>query len=262
MLRMGKDGKPEGQSLVLELKDQPEFLKQIKAARKFLAGLESMGLRLCVAEGKAVLSSRAFPAMLPALSVLAGACARRTDERLGMFLFARCDFKALDPHYTPDAMDLYRVFDPAERVHLYALHEFFTRRNYKPIYQIHGIFAWVVQYQGKRQIKATPLYQVQYEERFRNPLLMMIKCASAVRLVPVIGQQSAALQEDFFRRANTCQEDKCRWCDTRPHLGPSELEYKGEKKTICWYVNSEVRGLNEQTVDLIQQYAQMHESLN
>jgi hypothetical protein len=40
------------------------------------------------------------------------------------------------------------------------------------------------------------------------------------------------------------------------------VEYKGERRTICWYINPDVRELNDSQVDLIQQYALMHETLN
>jgi hypothetical protein len=244
----------------LKPNDPAAFLKQLKAAKKLLAGLETLGVRISAAEGKAMLSSRQYPDMLSALSILSAACAHSSDSKLGKFHFARCDFRALNPRYIPEALDLFRVFDAPDQPYVARLHEFFTSKHYKPIYKIYGIFGWEVQYQGKRQIKSTPLFQVQYDERFRNELRMQVKCASARRLLPVIGEQSAALQEDFFHRAYPCHD--CNWCDTRPHLGPSELEYKGEKKIICWYVNPDVRGLNEKTVDLIQQYAQMHEALN
>ena len=118
-----------------------------------------------------------------------------------------------------------------------------------------------VKYQGRRQVKSSPLYQVEYSERFLNPLRVFIKCASNNRIAALIPHQSKALEDDFFQRAYPCQGTKCDWCKNKKNMGPSQYEYEGEVKTICWYSNPDIPELNAEAVDLIQQYALMHEEL-
>ncbi len=223
--------------------------------------MKSAGLLISETDGKATLSSARFPAMLPALKTLAARCAQNPDPKLGKFNFARCDFKALAADYSPQVMDLYRVFSASDYAILSRLHAFFTEMGYQPLVRIYGIFSWEVKYQGKRQIKATPLFQVEYSERYKNPFRLHVKCASTNRIAALIPRQPRSLQEDFFKRANRCNGDKCGWCKNRPNLGPTVLEHDGSPVTLCWYTNPDVRVIDEDTVDLMKQYAWMHEEL-
>ena len=141
------------------------------------------------------------------------------------------------------------------------LHEFFLGLGYKPEFKIYGIFGWEVQYQGKRQIKASPLLRIEYSERYQNPLQLGIKCVSSNRLTPFIPQASELLQQDFARRVYRCNGDKCGWCKNRKGMGPSDFEFGGEKRTICWYVPSDFEEINDDTPRLIQEYALLHEKL-
>jgi hypothetical protein len=118
-----------------------------------------------------------------------------------------------------------------------------------------------VKYQGDRKIKATPLYPVDYDDRYLRPLRMQIKCVSSARLVDLMPSQSQLLQDDFSRRVNVCRADECNWCQNQKALGPSELVYNGESRTVCWYTNPDVREFDENTVELIQQYEQLHAGL-
>ena len=90
---------------------------------------------------------------------------------------------------------------------------------------------------------------------------MHVKCAGTNRLVPFLAQQSDALQADFFHHTHNCGGATCGWCKTRKALGPSKIEYGGETKTICWYMRRRFTELDSETVDLIEQYAQLHEAL-
>jgi hypothetical protein len=261
-LRMaGQEGVLDGQNLVLEPDPYHAWLKKAKTVRKFLNGLEESGLAVQDTGDQIIISSAIYPAMMPALKTLAQSCAEAVYGSLGLFHFGRCDFNAIRPGYIPDALDLYRVFDASDYERVARLHDFFTGLNFKLVYQIQDVSQWVVKYQGNRKVKASPLYQVGYDERQKLPMQVQIKCASANRIVPLMARQSDELQADFFQRAYPCRGADCGWCRNQKKLGPSVLEYHGTKKVVCWYSNSDVRKLDEESERLIRQYALMHEEL-
>jgi hypothetical protein len=237
------------------------LLKETKVGKPFLKALGEVGL-VIAPEGETVrITSARFPAMLPALSALARACAQHQNPNVGRFNFARCDFRALDEGFIPSADDLFGVFEPAGYDRIMRLHRFFTDLGYRPMISIHDVNAWTVQYQGRSKIKGSPLMSVDYSPRYLIPLRVAIKCASTARILPLIEKQPYFLQEDFSRRVNPCNGDACGWCKDRKHLGPSVLEFDGKKRTVCWYTNPDVPELTEDAVMVIEQYARMHEEL-
>jgi hypothetical protein len=257
LIGAGVQGRLVGERLVLD--QGADLVKQARVARKFLAGLESAGLAVTPEKDGLTLQNSQFPGMLPALQELANACTRFPRQQENQFHFARCDFGALQPGYGPQPMDLYRDFAGADLPRLTALHEFFTGLGYHTTGGISEPFFWIVQYQGDRKIKSTPFFQVEYQDRYRKPVRVSIKCASTGRLAGLLPYQSQALQDDFIRRANLCQ--KCDWCRNNKTLGPTVVQYKGEDKTLCWYTAPEVRWFDDRSVELIEEYAQMHAAL-
>lgn len=259
LMLAGIQGQLENQDLILE--DFPAAAKASGIGPKFLQGLASSGLRIALSGARSVLSSREYPAMMAALKTLALGCAEHESERMGKFHFARCDFKAGTPAYDPDVLELYRAFGPVDYSHVAQLHAFFSAKGYKTSLEIGRSFAWVVKYQGNRKIKATPLFQVEYEERYADPLRLSIKCASTNRIADLLPNQAQSLQDDFMGRANPCRGDECGWCRNQKTLGPALVEYKGESKLLCWYTNPNIHGIDESKVELIQQYARLHDQL-
>jgi hypothetical protein len=259
LMQAGLKGDLDGDVLVLSGYGRVE--KQCKAGSKFLKGFESVGLLIAVSNDTAQLQNVKFPHMLPALRALASACATFDAGRLGKFQFARCDFRALQG-YQPQALDIYRVLDEDERAMILALHEYFYARDYKVLTEAVGPAAWSVKYQGDRKIKATPLFQVDYDDRYARPLRLQIKCVSTQRIAELLPRQSQALQDDFMRRANVCRKDECNWCRNQKTLGPSDVFYKGEWWTLCWYSTPDIHELNAETVEIIEQYEQMHAKLS
>jgi len=259
LARAGTDGQLVGDDLVLDQGSQ--LIKQTKVGRKFLQGLESAGLAVVFENDRVTLQNRRFPAMMLALQALANACTQYPRQQENQFYFARCDFRALEPGYCPEAMDLYRESAGEDLPRLTTLHEFFTGQGYRTLRGVSEPFFWIVQYQGDRKIKSTPLLQVEYQERYRNPLRVSIKCASTGRIAALLPHQSQALQDDFMRRANLCRGDECGWCRNNKNLGPTEVQYKGEEKTLCWYSYPDVRRFDDRSVELIQEYALMHAEL-
>jgi hypothetical protein len=168
--------------------------------------------------------------------------------------------RALQSGYDPAVLDLYRIFSPSEYAHLTELHEFFTGLGYQTSLQV-GVNNWVVKYQGNRKVKGSPLFQVEYQERFTNPLCVHIKCASANRIITLLPRHSQALQDDFFKRSLRCRAEACNWCQNRKGMGPSTLVYAGQEYPTCWYVLPDVRKLTGESVALIKEYALMHEEL-
>jgi hypothetical protein len=116
-------------------------------------------------------------------------------------------------------------------------------------------------FQGKRAIKATPFFEFEYDERRKPHLDMHIKCASTNRLVPLISQQPAFLQQDFFDHAHPCGGANCGRCKSRKGLGPSVLWHDGSKRTICWFMQRRFYEVNGEAVRLIRHYALLHEAL-
>jgi hypothetical protein len=259
LIGAGVDGQRMGERLVLAQGSQ--LIQQTKVVGKFLKGLESAGLVLAPENDQVTLQNHQFPAMLPALQALARACAQYPRQQEVRFYFARCDFRALKPGYGPEAMDLYRETAGADLARLAALHEYYTGLGYHATCGVSEPFFWIVQYQGDRKIKATPLMQIAYEERYRNPVRAYIKCASTARIAALLPGQSEALQEDFMRRVNVCRGDECGWCRNNKTLGPTVMEYKGEEKTLCWYSFPDIRNFDDHSVELMEEYARMHAAI-
>ena len=258
LTQAGIQGSLDGKALRLD--NGPALLKEYKVGKKTLAGLEHTGLAIAVSGAQAVLASSRFAAMMPALQVLAKHCAAYRDPWMGKFLFASCNFRALDG-YKPQVGDFYRAFDGSQIQMVTELHDYFASKGYKAEIGVHAPFAWVVKYQGDRKIKATPLYQVEYDDRYARPLRMSIKCVSTARLADLLPNQSQLLQADFARRVTTCRGDACGWCRNQKTLGPATMEILGEPRSVCWYTTPDVRKFDENTVELIQEYEQMHARL-
>jgi hypothetical protein len=260
LMASGSNGKVKGQELVLDLEVLGAF-KKTKPGAKFLLGLEGIGLSVTVEGDQMVMVSQTHPGMMPALHALAQACLRYSDQRLGRFLFTRCEFKALEKDYFPGVLDLYCIFNHPASARLASLHEFFMKMKYKTEVVIAGVEYWMVTYQGNKKIKSTPLFQVEFFDRRKDPLQLSIKCVSASRLTPFLPQTSQHLQDDFFMRKNICNGDKCNWCKDKKGLGPSILVYDGKETTICWYTNPDVKVFNDDTVELVKEYTYLHEQL-
>jgi len=258
LMLAGLQGNLDGK--MLRLNDYPAILKDSGAGKKFLAGLEGTGLGISVLGDQVELTCPRFTSMMPALQALAKQCATYSDERLGKFIFATCDFRALNGYET-QAPDLYHAFDGAEARLVTELHEYFESKGYRAEVGIHAPGAWTVKYQGDRNIKSTALYQVDYLDRYLRPLRMQIKCASTQRLADIFPSQPQLLQADFERRVNTCRGDNCRWCDRQKTLGPAQIEFRSGPRTVCWYTNPDVRVFDENTAEMIRQYEQMHARL-
>ncbi len=261
LMAAGKEGAVEGQRLVFPPEIGESYLKKTRTAKKFLPGLASFGLSLSVTPQTAALECSGFPAMMPALQALASACTQFADARVSLFHFGRCDFKALRQGYEVAPEDLYRIFNPPDAVRAASLHRYFMGRHYKAIVNIAGVETWLVQYQGNRKIKSTPLFQIQFDERKVVQRQVQFKCVSANRIAGLIQRQSKALQDDFFRRKNNCNGDRCNWCEGKKGLGPSVLAHEGQEYTICWYINPDMTDFNDGTIELIKEYEQMHDAL-
>jgi hypothetical protein len=255
LILAGSQGKLQGEALVVE--NASALIKQAKVKTAFLEGFSRAGLQVSMTGDTAVLASSDYPEMMPALAALAASCARFDPPNVGRFQFARCDLNAMRGSL-PQVEDLYRAFEGQDYDRAIRLHEYFVRQNYKVILTINGLTGWLAQYQGDRKVKSSPLYQVQYDDRYAWPLQMQIKPASVSRLIDLIPGQSELLQADFARRLTDCRGDECGWCKNQKTLKPVELQLNGKTRTVCWYVWPEVYRLDDATVEVIQQYEQMH----
>ena len=238
------------------------FAKGPRVKRKFLKGMESVGLTISEQDEDVIVSNPQFPNMLLALQALAKACVLYDDTRLGKFIFARCDFRVLNDKYQPDILDFLRsTLSPVSYEGALKIHQNLSELSYVPVLNIGGVHEWRIQYQGNRKIKSTPFFEFEYDERQQSQNMMRVKCASTNRLVPLLSKQSESLQKDFFFHAHNCAGSSCGWCDTRKSLEPSDIEYGDEKRTICWWMQRHFNEYNSEVVNLIKQYALLHEDL-
>jgi hypothetical protein len=256
---VGCAGQVDGDHLVVAAEAYEALLARTKVKRQWFEGMAAAGWAVAEGDGQVTIKNELFPEMMPALKALAEAASSYKDEKMGQFHFARCDFRALQPGYMPDALDLIQMQDAQTIEYLLDLHAYLTNLKYKTQVALSGVHAWVIKYQGNRKVKSSPLYQIEYLDRFKNPLRVFIKCASAKRLVDIIPNQSQRLQEDFSKRVFNC--GSCGWCDTREAFGPVELNLGGQQRKICWYVMSDLPKLDGEVVDLVKEYIDLHESL-
>jgi len=263
LYHVGRQGTQVERELRLCREDYAAFFaKSPRVKQKLVKGMQGVGLTVSEQDGAMAVGNAHYPNMMLALKALAEACAQRDDERMSTFLFARCDFRALDADYQPDALDMLRTaLSPEAFERAVELHHALAEMAYEPSLDIGGIHNWRIQYQGRRAVKTTPLFDFEYDERQKHSILMRVKCASTNRLVPLISQQDDALQQDFYRYAHSCGGVECGWCKTRKGMGPSVLEHAGERKTICWYMQRRFTELDGEAVYLVKQYAQLHEAL-
>lgn len=238
------------------------FAKGPRVKQKLVQGMQAVGLTVSEQDATTVVANAHYPNMMLALETLARACAQRDDQRLGTWLFACCDLRALDAGYRPGALDLlHTALVPGEYARAVEIHHALAEKGYEPLVGVGGADNWRIQYQGPRAIKGTPILELQYDERKRYPLQTWVKCASTNRLVPLLAQQPLFLQKDFFQHAHSCGAPKCSWCKTRKGLNPSVLEFEGEKRTICWWMQRHFVELDGRAVDLVRQYVLLHEAL-
>ena len=238
------------------------FNKSPRVKRKFIKGMETVGLLVREKENMVVLENIQYPNIMLSLLALAKACAQYENDRIGKFILSRCDFKVLKPDYVPSVIDLLKTVLPQEELeNAVEIHQNLSEMSYQPTLNIGGIHEWRIQYQGNRKIKSTPFFEFEYDERQEKQLAMRVKCASANRLVPLLEDQPESLQEDFFHHAHNCAGSSCGWCKTRKALGPSVIKYGGEKRTICWWMQRHFDKADGASVDLVRQYARFHEAL-
>ena len=254
------DGQLDGDMLRIDPQAPSLGYLKKKPGRAWLQGLGSIGTALNEANGQYILTSTRFPRMMYALQLLSEACAGCENKALGRVFFARCDLCALRQDFHVDIPGLYRSFPPKDFASAVEMHAFFTARSYQPQITLERMFGWDVKYQGKRSVKSTPLFQVSFDERMLHPMHAQIKCASASRLLPLIPNQSQALQTDFHRRLFPCRD--CSWCDNSKTLGPTEVVFQGQARKVCWYVNPDIETLDEATIALVKEYAALHEKLD
>jgi hypothetical protein len=260
--QLGCRGRLQGDALLIGEADYREILgSQAKPRKALLAGIGEAGLEAHETADGLVLGSRRYPGMLPALHQLAECCAAREDQALAAVNFSRGDFGALLPGYNPNALNLLTYLPAEARVPAERLHAFMLTQGYRATGYISKRFAWRVEYQGPHKIKGTPLVQFDYDERHQNVLQVQLKCASTNRLLPYFAEQAPDVQDDFVHRIYRCRGAACGWCKTRKGLGPSALEYAGERVVLCWYSRPEVADLSDNALEILQGYVAWHARL-
>lgn len=258
----GMQGQIDGEGLVMDEAAYRTLLEAKGKAKKIiLAGMNEASLVVEAVDGAVALRNTYYPQMMLALKAMAEGCAQDGDERWGASTFARCDFRALTPDYQLDPLSLLGYFAPEDRARAAELHQYLLDTGHQPLCRAYHPHGWDIQYQGPRKIKGTPLMQIDYSERHKNPMQIQVKCASTNRLVPSFAEQPAAVQADFRSRVNRCGGASCGWCREKKGLNPSVLEYGSEKITICWFAQAHFEELNDKTFEVIQGYVRWHQGL-
>jgi hypothetical protein len=259
---LGCQGRLRGEDLVLGTAEFGELCKaKARIKKAVLAGMREAGLAFLEGDGEVTVHGTLYPHMLPALKELAECCGRNPDGGLAAFNFAYCNFQALEPDYRPDALSLLGFFSGAEQERALRLHRFLLDAGYSPVCRSSVMHEWDIQYQGPRKIKSTPLLEIKYSERHKDPLQVYIKCASTDRLLPSFPAQPKAVRDDFRRRIYPCRGDACGWCRNRKSLGPSVLEHEGERITACWYTNHDLDRFDDGALEILQGYVLWHREL-
>jgi hypothetical protein len=259
----GNKGKMVDGDIHLERQDfETFFVKSPRVKRKFMKGMESVGLTLSEQNDVIVIQNSQYPNMMPALKALAEACSKYADTKVKMLLFARCDYRTLNGDFQPDVIETIQTVVPSpDYEYAVKLNNTLGEMSYTPTVKIGSVHEWKIQYQGNRKIKSTPFFEFEYDERQQEQFSMRVKCASTNRLVPLLSYQPNFLQEDFFNHAHNCAGTSCGWCDTRKSLEPSLIEFNGETRTICWWMQRHFTILDSNAINLIKQYALFHEGL-
>jgi hypothetical protein len=238
------------------------FVKSPRVKRKFLKGMESAGLTLSEQDDLVVIRNPQYPDMMPALKTLTDACSKYDDTKMRMLLFSRCDFRVLEEGFQPGVMETIQTVIPShDYEHASEINNTLGEMSYVPTINIGSVHEWKIQYQGNRKIKSTPFFEFEYDERQQEQFSMRVKCASTNRLVPLLTDQPDSLQEDFFHHAHSCAGDSCGWCYTRKSLEPSFIEFNGEERTICWWMQRHFTEINSEMIYLIKQYGMLHDEL-
>ncbi len=259
---LGQKGSLADGGLVIGREDYRALMAaQARTRKAILAGMGDAGLVAREQGERVIIENNSYPRMMRALKEMAVLNAADAEQAPPAFHLARCDFRALLPDYQPDAPSLLSFFDSEARERALRLHAYLLSSGYQALGRIHDIHAWLIQYQGPRKIKGTPLVQIEYSERHRDPLQVRLKCASTERLLYYFAEQPKAVQDDFHRRARPCGGDSCGWCKERKGLGPSVLEYEGERAVVCWYSNPNVDAFDEATLEVLQGYVLWHQRL-
>jgi hypothetical protein len=242
-----------------------DFLTEVFQSPKqksFFEAMAELGFHLIDEGERVTFHCEPTNAMLPALQALAKACAAHEDHQIGAFNFWHCDLRALDtPNYAPSVEDLLSLFMEEDIPRLMELHRYFIDRGFHTITTIYNPTNWNINYQGRQKVKPTPLYKVTFEDRYINPLHVYIKPATMSSLIPLLPQQSLALQEDYFARATDCRGAECGHCKNLKSAGPVRLNVQGKTRTVCRYVDNSVYPFTNESIPLIKEYEQMHAQL-
>ncbi len=259
---LGLQGQVVGNDLVMdEGAYHSLFESKGRTKKTILSAMSEAGLAVQAGGSVVTLRNTQYPQMMPAFKAIADRCAADGDEKWGASTFARCDFRVLLPDYHLDPISLLGYFPPDYRARAVELHNYMVGTGHQALCRAYNPHGWDIQYQGARKIKGSPLVQIDYSERHKNPMRVQIKCASADRLIPSFSEQPPAVQADFRGRVNRCGGASCGWCKDKKGLNPSVLEYGGEKLTICWYTRPDVAELNDETLEVLRGYVRWHQKL-
>ena len=77
---LGTQGEVIGEQLVLDEQRHAAFLRYVRDKKRFLQGMQAVGLEARTSDGTVVFHSEHFPAMMPALKALATACSQRATS--------------------------------------------------------------------------------------------------------------------------------------------------------------------------------------
>lgn len=193
LLTLGANGELAGEALWV---DADAFASKTPADA-FLRGLASCGWRFSQASDGVQIIHADAPEMMPALQALCRACATSKKRQ---YLFARCDFRALNLFYRWTLVDVLRPLPEADGQRLLALDDTLRSIGYRRVIEFENRYAYL--------IKSSVIFRVEreadtYHFYFRWPLNDE-KTADALA---AIGEASPELRARVFEEMIPCRPD-------------------------------------------------------
>ena len=95
------------------------------------------------------------------------------DERLFKVNVSRLDWASLRDDTVPSNHSLFKMFTQDQQQRLNLLDTFFGQHGYSSKARTDRVHNWDLKYQGNRIKKGSPLFQIDYDERYHDPLRLV-----------------------------------------------------------------------------------------
>jgi hypothetical protein len=255
----------EGDQLALPAAEYDQVLAEMRPAsisrskvKGFLAALRQAGLEMTAEDGRVTLRSAQHPQMLRAVKALCQHGGR--DARLvRFFAFYRCDYKAVEPAYTPDIAQVLSILPPETRQTADRIIAKMLEAGYKMALQMGGYPSdmWVVKFSGNKKIKADSFFWIGYSINFYNSFHVELHCANPKHLIPVVYAKGEDTIE-WFSQTWTRDCDTCGYCKAHGLNPGPRFVVKGKERGLCQQLWLGARNPSKEQVDSLLKMVTLH----